>query len=192
MNITIIDKFSLVLVVILFLIQIFRKDFLKKIIFIWKLSILLIFLAGIFFSIYQYFLWKSDPLFKLLIPPYKSINYFLRFVGFKFFIPWGISLAFALLLNFITSWANKKYNERFFEQEEIPLGSLGIFLCGWPGLLFYILVILFLGVCLSIIYTLKKKGRAPLYYFWLPGVLIVFILKNFILPKSFLNLLIIS
>jgi hypothetical protein len=67
-----------------------------------------------------------------------------------------------------------------------------MFLSGWPGFLFYIVVILFLGVCLSIIYTIKNKGRAPLYYFWLPGVLIVILLENFILPKSILNFFTIS
>jgi hypothetical protein len=188
----IINKFSLTLVLILFLIQIFRRDFLKRIIFIWKLSILAVFLGGIFFGVNEYFLWQKDPFLKLLIPPHQSIAYFLRFVGFKFFIPWILALGFAILVNFVTSWANKKYNERFFEQEEIPLAALGMFLSGWPGFLFYIAVILFLGVCLSIIYTIKNKGRAPLYYFWLPGVLIVILLENFILPKSILNFFIIS
>jgi len=188
----IIDKFSLTLILILFAIQIFHRDFLKRILYIWKLSIIAIFLSVIFFSINQYFLWQKDPFLKLLIPPYQSINYFLRFVSFKFFIPWILALGFAILVNFLISWANKKYNERFFEQEEIPLAALGIFLSGWPGFLFYIIVILLLGVFLSIIYTIKNKGRAPLYYFWLPGVLIVIFLENFILPKSILNFFIIS
>ncbi|MGC8775999.1 MAG: hypothetical protein ACP5QN_01650 [Minisyncoccia bacterium] len=188
----IIDKFSLILLVILFLIQIFKRDLLKKITFIWIFAVSGIFLAGAVESINQYLLWQKDPIFKFLIPPHQNINYFLKFVGLRFFSYWILALIAALSLNKIAFWANKKYNERFFESEEISLGTLGMFLTGWPGFLFYIALILFLGLILSLIYTLKNKGRAPLYYFWLSGAIAIILVKNFILPKSLLNIFIIS
>lgn len=186
------DKFGLALSLILFLIQVFKKDFLKKLGFIWILAVGGIFLSGAAMSIEQYFIWQNDPLLKYLIPPYNNISYFLRFVGMRFFAPWILALVASLILGFVSLWANKKYNERFFENEEIYLGSLGMFLVGWPGFLFYIVLILFLGVVLSFIYFLKNKGRAPLYYFWLPTVIIVILARFFILPKSLLDFFIIS
>lgn len=184
----IIDKFSLLLLLFLFLIQIFKRDIFKKIVFIWILAIIAIFAVGIIESINVYFLWKNDPVFKLLIPPYQNLNYFIQFIFTRFFIYWILTLGAALLINKLALFFNKKYNERFFESEEIPIGSLAIFLSGWPGFLFYIILILFFGLILSIIYTLKNKGRAPLYYLWLPTAILVILIKNFIIPQSLLSI----
>lgn len=186
------DKFGLTLSLILFLIQIFKKDFLKNLGFIWILAVGGIFTSGILISIEQYFFWKNDLVFKYVIPPHKDISYFLRFVGMRFFAPWVLALIASLIFGFVSIWANKKYNERFFENEEIYLGSLGMFLVGWPGFLFYLILILFSGLVFSFIYHLKNKGRAPLYYFWLPAVIVVILVKAFVLPKSFLSIFIIS
>lgn len=186
------DKFGLTLSLILFLIQIFKKDFLKNLGFIWILAVGGIFISGILISIEQYFFWKNDVVFKYAIPPYKDMSYFLKFVGMRFFVPWVLALIASLVLGFVSLWANKKYNERFFENEEIYLGSLGMFLVGWPGFLFYLILILFLGLSLSFIYYFKNRGRAPLYYFWLPAVIVIILVKVFILPKSFLDIFKIS
>lgn len=156
---------------------------LKKIIFVWILVVLGIFSAGIFYSFEQYFLWQKDPFAKFLIPPHQNINYFLKFVGFKFFLPWFFALVFALIFNLVAKWANKKYNERFFEEEEIPMATLGFFLSGWPGFLFYLILILIFGLVLTFFYTLKNKGRASFYYFWIITAILVNILK-FILPQN--------
>jgi hypothetical protein len=187
-----IDKFSLVLLIILFLIQVFKRDVFKKFTFIWIVAVCGVFLTGIIESINLYFLWLKDPVLQFLIPPHKNLNYFLNFVGMRFFVSWVLALAAALILNRVAFWANKKYDERFFESEEISFGTLGMFLVGWPGFLFYISLILILGLILSIIYTLKNKGRAPLYYFWLSAAIFIILMQNFILPQSFLNIFKIS
>jgi hypothetical protein len=188
---TAIDKFSLGFLLIIFLIQLFKRDLLKKISFVWVFVILGIFSAGIFYSIKQYLLWQNDPFAKFFIPPYRNISYFLQFVGLKFFAPWLLALAMALVFYFVALWANKKYDERFFENEEIPMASLGFFLSGWPGFLFYLILILICGLILTLFYTLKNKGRAPFYYFWIILAILVNILK-FVLPKSLLNFFVIS
>lgn len=189
---SIIDKFSLILLIGLFLIQIFKRDWFKKIVFIWILVVIGIFLAGIIDSFNQYFLWRKDPIFKFLIPPYKSINYFLDFVFMRFFSYWILALIVALIINKTALFFNKKYNERFFESEEIPIATLGMFLSGWPGFLLYVILILIFGLILSIIYTLKNKGRAPLYYFWLSSAILVILIKNFFIPYELLSKFVIS
>ncbi|MCX7589375.1 MAG: hypothetical protein N2Z85_00325 [Patescibacteria group bacterium] len=188
----IIDKFSLIFLIILFLIQVFKKNIFKKIVFIWVLAVIGIFLFGIIESVNRYFLWKEDPIFKFLIPPYKNINYFIYFVFIRFFSYWILALVAALILNKTALFFNKKYNERFFEPEEIPFATLGMFLSGWPGFLFYFCFVLIFGLILSIIYTIKNKGRAPLYYIWLPAAILAILFKNFVIPFNILKIFIIS
>jgi hypothetical protein len=122
------------------------------------------------------------------LPPYQSINYFYAYAGYHFFAPWLISLAAAIVISRLAGILNSKYGERFFENEEIWLMRLGIFLTGYPGFLFYLVLVLLAGVALSSVYTILKRGRAPLYYVWLPLAIIVLIIKDFLVPVSILNI----
>ncbi len=82
----------------------------------------------------------------------------------------------------VARFLNKKFEERFFEKEEIALIGLGVFLSGYPGFFFYLGIIMIFGVLVSLIYTILKKGRLPLYHFWLPASAFAMIIKVWLIP----------
>jgi hypothetical protein len=88
-----------------------------------------------------------------------------------------------VVFGFAAHYYNQRYDERFFEKEEIPILGLGIFLTGYPGFFYYIALVLIAAVIESVYFTVRKRGRAPLYYIWLPLAVFAIILKNWLLPE---------
>jgi hypothetical protein len=80
---------------------------------------------------------------------------------------------------------NRFAHGRFFEPEEPWLAGTGAFLAGYPGFFAYVPLILIAGAALSGIYALNKKGRAPLYFLWLPAALLAILITKFLLPQHF-------
>jgi hypothetical protein len=185
------DKFSLILLGLILGAQVFRRSFfLKYAALAWRLSIAGIFSASLYWAWSHYQLWKANTLTKFFLPPYQNFGYFYSYVGYKIFAPLLISLAVAILLSRFAEFFNRKYGERFFESEEIAVMALGVFLTGYPGFLLYLILIFLGGILLSAFYFLLSRGRAPLYYFWLPMAIFAILIKNWFIPAAWLNVFI--
>ncbi len=158
-----------------------REKFDKFLKVIWGVSGAVIFGTLLYWSVIQFEIWQSSELTKYFLPPYQGISYFISYVGVRFFSPWAVAFLASFLISRMANFLNKKFDERFFEKEEIRLMALGIFLTGYPGFLFYLLTILILGVLVAGIYTTLTKQRLPLYYFWLPMAFFAMIIKYWFL-----------
>ena len=92
-----------------------------------------------------------------------------------------------MLVAYAARCLNRRFENRFFEKEEIQIIGLGIFLTGWPGFLFYLIFVLIVGVLLTTTYSLLTKGRAPLYFLWLPLAILTILAKNWLIPQEILR-----
>lgn len=166
--------------------------------YIFIFSIIAIFSLLIYYSYQQYIAWQSVEPSKYLLPPYASLNYFIQYVGFRFFGPYLISLTTSLLLLFSLNRLNKKYEEKFFYPEEPPLAALAMFLAGWPGALFYfvglILIYLIIHFLISIYYKFflrfdLNEIRVSLRHWWIPTAIIVIIINRWLMELGLWKLL---
>lgn len=135
-------------------------------------SALFPFLYYVYLTYAQYAEWKgeSGPA-KYLVPPYMSSGYVIRYHFIGFYMYYLISLAVSLIFLFAAIKLNKKFGEKFFENEEPYLGALAINLTGTPGFVVY-LVVLFVAQLLSTLIRwviTRKNERVPFYYLWLPA-----------------------
>lgn len=150
-------------------------------------GVFLVFLQSIFLSLRQYEIWKSGPLAQFLLPPHQT-GYFFSYIGYKIFTPWLLSLLAAVLVARAAEYWNRRSGDRFFEQEEIWFIRFGFFLTGYPGFLLYAVVILVAGVFYSSLCVISSRGRAPLYYLWLPAALLSLLIKGFFIPQAVLGI----
>ncbi len=158
-----------------------KRRFLKI---IFSLSILVVLGALTYLSYRQYLDWSKNDLSRYLLPPYQSISYFIFYVGARFFSPYLISLTAAFLFIFAAKKYNKKYEERFFYPEEYYLGAISFFLSGYPGVLFYIILILSAAIILSLLVLIVSRWslegeRLSLYYFWAPIAIFIILMTEF-------------
>lgn len=131
----------------------------------------------------QFLLWLGNDLSKYLIPPYSSINYFLKYSLYHFWLSYIVSLIIGLIFFFLASYYNKKHGNIFFEKEEPYFLALSIFLAGHPGWILY-LIIMFLVTLLYSSYSwlsAKEMHRISFYYWWLPLAGLTIILDKFLL-----------
>ena len=149
---------------------------------IWILSVAVIFGTFLYWSSLQYEMWGSGGFTKYMLPPYQSIAYFLSYVGVRFFGPWVLAFLASVIVSRAAKYLNKKFGERFFENEEIELIALGVFLTGYPGFFIYLSLILVLGVMFSAAYQVLTKGRLPLYFFWMSMAVFAIIIKDWLVP----------
>lgn len=158
---------------------------------IFLFAILIIFSLLTYYSYRQYIVWASAEPSKFLLPPYQSWNYFFGYVGLRFFSPYIISLVAAFAFLHIAKNLNKKFNERFFYEEEIWLGALALFLIGWPGALFYFigLVSAYLIIHLFSFAVNRESLVISLYYLWIPIAIIVIIINNWLIELEWWKLL---
>ncbi|OGZ01286.1 MAG: hypothetical protein A3B13_03280 [Candidatus Liptonbacteria bacterium RIFCSPLOWO2_01_FULL_45_15] len=139
---------------------------------------------------FGYAFYLSFLQYHAFLQPFREWPYFAYYVGWRFFSPIIVALVFALAAKFISEFLNPRFNERFLEKEESWLLALGVFLTGYPGFLFYIPLMLVVGLFISAFYHFFGKGRAPFFYAWLPVAIFAILLKSLI-PQSALNFLII-
>ncbi len=161
--------------------QIIKRSFLVKIIKpVYWFSMAAIFGYSVYLTYAQYILWNNQPLSKYLLPPDTSIFYFIGYSLWRFWAANFIALIFAILFFFVAKKLNKKFSERFFENEEILLGSLIIFVCGYPIFIIYFILLLASFLFANILITSIKKEahRVSLYYFWIPAALIAIIISE--------------
>ena len=170
---------SLVILLTLFILQVFFRPFLKKRIhwFVFAVPVIA-FGVSVYYSVAQYLLWQSTEPSKYLLPPYTPVAYFLRYSLFHFFAPYIASLVLAGIFYFVAKLMNKKSGERFFEGEEIGLAAIVLFIAGFPGILFVFgfIIAAYLLIHLSNLVFKRKLEVIPVYYLWLPGGLFAIIL----------------
>jgi len=147
------------------------------------LSSILVFGVSFYWSWVQYGIWAASKYTGVFLEP----NYFFWYAGLKFFAPPLIALIAAIFIGYIARYVNRRFDERFFEPEEISFLRLGIFLTGYPGFFLYLVLIFLGGILLSSVYLLSSRGRAPLYYLWLPTAIFAILIKIYILPPSLLT-----
>lgn len=201
--------FYLIFSIVLLILWLFKRNliqvrFLKLISLILPLFILCLALLK---TIINYFTWLNNPLSRNLLPPSTSITYFLRYSFQHYFFAAIVTIAFAYFISLLILWFNKKFQEIFFYDEEPYFASIGILLTGWPGCLFYLCLVLFLGVVYHFFFILVKtifikrkrnlslkntqplsennipeeeNPRLSLFHFWLPAALLVLILNDII------------
>ncbi len=160
--------------------------------YIFLFSIILIFILLFYQSYQQYQVWSQNELSKFLIPPYQNISYFIFYVGVRFFAPYLISLVVALIFIFSAKALNKKYDERFFEPEELYFGAISLFLVGHPGWLFYsvFIIIFYLLIHLYSLFIIhNSSNRISLYYVWLPTAIFVILISSWLQKFSLWSLL---
>ncbi|MCL5004502.1 MAG: hypothetical protein M1170_00975 [Patescibacteria group bacterium] len=150
-----------------------------------------IFSLLIYYSYQQYAVWQSAEPTKFLLPPYQSANYFIKYIGARFFAPYFISLLAGIIFFFIARKMNKKYEERFFEQEELWLGALALFIVGWPGLLFYFIGLILIYLIIHTLYFILNTSsvRISLYYWWLPLAIFVILINKWLMGLGVWRLL---
>lgn len=148
---------------------------------------LVVFGFAAYFSYQQYLLWESDAVGKLLLSPYRSFDYFVSYVRFRFFNPYFLSLIFGIAGFIAARTLNKKYNKRFFETVEPHLLLTGMFIQGTPGWFFYFLIVsavfLVIDSLMTAYFVYLKKSSAPrvsLYYFWLPAAIFTIIISRWL------------
>lgn len=144
-------------------------------------SPILVFSLLLYKALIEYGLWSQSEISKFLLPPYRDINYFVLYAGFRFFAPSVISLILAILFLYSAKALNRKYEERFFYLEEPYLGALAIFLVSHPGWIFYSIFIILIYLLIhiySLLITYHLLRRLSLYYLWLPTAIFVIIIDN--------------
>lgn len=108
----------------------------------------------------------------------SGLLWFWNYVQTRFWNDYLISLPAALVFAFVSYYFNKKYEERFFEKEELWLAALGILLVGYPGFLFYLILVLLLPALVSALFV-RRGERLPLYHFWIPTAIVVLLAVQF-------------
>jgi len=166
-----------VLTIVLFL-QIFERDFLKRSIRLIAFgAFVAVVLYWTYISVLQYQAFEGGPLGYTLHTT-DGIRWFFGYVRLHYWNTHLISFIAAILLILIAEYFHKKKGKIFFEDEELYIAALGIFLVGYPGILFYIPLMLLLPAIAAAIF-LKKGERMPLYYFWMPVAIGVILAVQF-------------
>ena len=135
-------------------------------------AVILVFIFLFYQARQQFLLWQSNAPTSYLIPPYQNISYFLNYAFYTFFAKPVIALLLAIIFLILTMILNKKFQERFFEKEELYFGALGIFLIGYPGLIFYLIIVLLTGLVGALI----TKRRFSAYFLWFPIAIFVILI----------------
>ncbi|MEW6617213.1 MAG: hypothetical protein AB1333_02215 [Patescibacteria group bacterium] len=185
--------FSAFIFLILFIFQIFNKTFsdvfrllASKWIFVF--SVLGIIFWYLYLTGLQYFIWvEAGPPSSFFLPPHTSILYLFQYHLVRFLMYYCISFVIAVLFLIYGKRYNKKFGSKFFEDEELYIGGIAIFLLGnplWTYLwIFYLLVILLVGL-LGTFYINKilkrREDRFPFYYLWMPLAIVAIIIAQFL------------
>ena len=160
--------------------------------YIFCFSIFAVFSFLFYDSYLQYSVWSQNEVTKLFLPPHQPINYFLFYVGMKFFGPYLISLIFAFLFFFVAKYLNKKYQERFFYEEEFFIGALAIFLIGYPLAIFYLIGVISIYLLAHFVLAGASKNfgeRLSTYYLWLPIAIFVILISEWLVGLEWWRLL---
>ncbi len=157
-------------------------------------NIITIVLRSSYCTVANYWMWLHNPAAKNLL----AFNYVLKY---SFNTYWASAL-FAMFSGFLffklIVFLNRKFNNRFFYDQEPYLVLLGIVINPWPMLLFFVLssiAILLLIQILNIfikILNLRNKNtsleRIPMLYIWIPAMVLSLFVYFVIWTNAFMGI----
>ena len=147
-------------------------------------SSLVVFGVSFYYARLHFLAWGKNELTRAFVPPYNKdgIGYFLKFLFTELFNIYLISLAAAILFIFVLNYYNKKHGERFFYKEEVYFAGTALFIIGYPGVVYYILGLIFLYLLLHIASHAARgeSSRITTYYMWLPLALLVILIMEYL------------
>ena len=161
-----------------------REQFKEHLAWIWWIGLVMSVSLAAYAIFSQYESWNGDPLAKYYLPPYQGIGYFIFYAGTRYAVGPLVAIAAAILFGGWANTSNKKFGDKFLEEEEGRLFALGILLAGYPGLVFYVGLLFAAALALTVSYTILKKGRTPLYFLWLPASACAILITKFAVPYS--------
>jgi len=150
-------------------------------------SITLIFTIGVYESVQLYIGWAYNEFGKYYLPPFQSLDYYFISIFPDYFAPYIFSLIIALAFLYVSKRYNKKFDNKFFEKEEIYLGAISIFLVAHPGWVLYLFVFFGSYFVFQIVsqFLPKLRGqRLPLYHFWVPSAIFVILITEYLLADN--------
>lgn len=160
------------------LVQIFKRPLFPKIV---KPAFFIFVLATLAYLSYltylQYQAFQDGPL-QTTLSSKDGLIWFAGYVRLHFWNQYLVSLALALIILWVAEYWNKRKGEILMEREELYVAALGIFSVGYPGFLFYIVLVLLLSALCSLMFV-KRGERLPLYYFWIPTAISVLLAIQF-------------
>jgi hypothetical protein len=149
---------------------------------IFRISVAAVFLLSAYWAFAQYLAWLSGETTRYLLPPYQSINYFLLYVGARFFGPYVLSLFIAIAAFYAARWYNARKDWSLFYDEEYYFIALSIFLVGHPYWIAYALILpAVAGLIIGFRYLiLRKTDKFSLYYLWFPVAALVILITGWL------------
>lgn len=172
--------FCFLLTIILYFLTKIKKTKIKilsKINFIFLIKTVISFRIIFSFSktILQYYLWQKNDIAQFLLPPYQSIKYFIFYSFYHFWLNTFLIVGFAVFFYCFLKML-KKFNENFFEKDEIELGFLTALIVGWPGIIIFIPITFLIAAIINIFSQIFLKEKFTLLggSFILAGLITIF------------------
>lgn len=109
----------------------------------------------------------------------EGLLWFFPYIRFHIWNTYIVSLLIAGMAFLLGRWWNVRAQGILFKDDELWIMATSIFLIGYPGILFYIPMVLLVGFVGSLLLriVLKHHERFSLYYVWAPvalfGILII-------------------
>jgi len=138
-----------------------------------------------------YYLWSHNNISKFLLPPHRSVGYFISYVSYRFILPFAFSLLAALLVFLAVKFINRSFQERLFYSDEPGFIFYGIIVVGHPLWIFYLFAILAAAAIFYLVGLIFKKLKFgelfSLRYLWLAIAFLVLFFNQLILRLPLLN-----
>lgn len=142
------------------------------------INVIFILLRSLYTTIVNYWMWSQSP----ATQEFLKLDYVVKFSFNNYWFTPIITLLFSFLIFKLLVFANKKFNERFFYNEEPYLIVLGIILNPWPMLFFFIISSIICLLVLQIFNLVKQKlyfknskimfERVPFVNIWIPAMVL--------------------
>jgi hypothetical protein len=155
----------------------------KKLIYIFFIFTILynLFLTGL-----QYYIWHASALGRFFFPPFQSINYFINYSGYHFWLPSVLNLLIAMIFYGIICLC-RKYNQKIIDKNEALLLFLVCLLSGWPGILIFLPLFFLVALFSSILNLLIfKNDRISILWTLIISIIITLFFRDYII--HFLNI----
>jgi hypothetical protein len=133
----------------------------------------------------QYYIWSHGDNFKGLLPPHTPISYFIGYCAYRYAWPVIAAILVGLVFIVLAKILNKRFDQRFFEDDEPWHIIYGLVIVGHPYWIFYIFAVIGFAVVFyiyNLIFKQIKFGQVfSLYPIWIPVAFIVIIFSEWII-----------
>ncbi len=158
------------------------KRFIKPVVIFVLISIVLK-IALEFFG--QYYIWSHGDASQGLLPPHTPISYFIGYCAYHFAWPVLAAILVGLVFIVLAKILNKRFDQRFFEDDEPWHIIYGLVIVGHPYWIFYIFSVIGLAVLIylfNLIFKRMKFGQVfSLYSLWIPLAFVVIVFSDWIM-----------